>query len=405
MSPRNFTLFTVLVLAISSSSFQAQAANGSHDQGFEFSSPFEIALETLQKQMGQVGYNFSSVALLRRAMTHASFSEENNRALSILGENVIRTAVAFSYLRKDIEISPKDLNRRISEISKVESSCTVDGKRLGLQKVIRVSPKTDSTAPVVVCGAFRAIFGAIAIDTGKPDNAGRLFLSVHGGDVGKALPLLNICLDGHAYAVSRAALFLADLKAPLRFYQIATSLGVESVDSPTDNGSNPFFDEAAMAHQRDLEPIEETSSNSLLRNTRCGCFPCFNHRRQSSSTVGLAWWERIRTVHQIQPPHSQRWWTPAVTAFLRVREWSEIVAGPKWKTFIRRFNRNRSGNSNHNQGKYQYDPLSYSLNFDESGDLDQDKDFGGYRNFSSRYASTKPAAAAEDRRQEVAALA
>ncbi|KAI9174728.1 hypothetical protein LWI28_021908 [Acer negundo] len=186
MSPRHFTLFTVLVLAISSSSFQAQAANGSHDQGFEFSSPFETALDLLQKQMG---YNFSSVALLRRAMTHASFSEENNRALSILGENVIKTAVAFSNLRKDIEISPKDLNRRISEISKVESSCTVDGKRLGLQKVIRVSPKTDSTAPVVVCGAFRAIFGAIAIDTGKPDNAGRFFLSVHGGDVGKALPL------------------------------------------------------------------------------------------------------------------------------------------------------------------------------------------------------------------------
>ncbi|KAK3225235.1 hypothetical protein Dsin_005097 [Dipteronia sinensis] len=174
-------------------------------------------------------------------------------------------------------------------------------------------------------------------------------------------------------------------------------------------------DEAAMAHQRDLEPIEETSSNSLLRNKRCGCFPCFNSRGSSSSpTVGLAWWERIRTVHQIQPPHSQRWWTPAVSAFLRVREWSEIVAGPKWKTFIRRFNRNRSSNSNHNHnhGKYQYDPLSYSLNFDESHDFDKDEDFGGFRNFSSRYASTKPpavaavaAAAVEDRRLEVAAFA
>ncbi|KAK2663802.1 hypothetical protein Ddye_002376 [Dipteronia dyeriana] len=186
MYPRNFTLFTVLLLAITSSSFQAQAANGSHDQGFEFSSPFETALETLQKQMG---YNFTRIALLRRAMTHASFSEENNKALSILGESVIGTAVAFSCLRKDIEISPKDLNRRLSDISRVDSSCAVDGKRLGLQKVIRVSSKTDATAPVVVCGAFRAIFGAIAIDTGKPDNAGRFFLSVHGDDVGKALPL------------------------------------------------------------------------------------------------------------------------------------------------------------------------------------------------------------------------
>ncbi|KAK3225225.1 hypothetical protein Dsin_005087 [Dipteronia sinensis] len=174
MSPRHhLTLFTVLVLAISSSSFQAQAANGSHNQGFKFSSPFDTALDTLQTQMG---YNFKSIALLRRAMTHASFSEENNKALSILGENVIWTAVAFSYLRKDIEISPKDLNRRLSDISKVESSCAVDGKRLGLQKVIRVSSKTDATAPIVVCGAFRAIFGAIAIDTGKPDGRWTFFL-------------------------------------------------------------------------------------------------------------------------------------------------------------------------------------------------------------------------------------
>ncbi|KAH7550434.1 hypothetical protein ACOSP7_024243 [Xanthoceras sorbifolium] len=159
-------------------------------------------------------------------------------------------------------------------------------------------------------------------------------------------------------------------------------------------------DEEAMAHRRDLEATEETS-NSLLRNTRC-CFPCFNSRQ--SSTVGLAWWERIRTA-QIQPPHSSSWWAPAVSAFRRMREWSEIVAGPKWKTFIRRFNRSRSSNSNHHHqhGKYQYDPLSYSLNFDETREFDQDDDFGGLRNFSSRYASVKPAAAA--RGQDVAVLA
>lgn len=147
-------------------------------------------------------------------------------------------------------------------------------------------------------------------------------------------------------------------------------------------------DEAAMARQRvDLEPIEETSNNSLFRNTRC-CF-CFPFRR-GSSAVGLAWWQRI----QIQPPHSSRWWLPAVSAFRRIREWSEIVAGPKWKTFIRRFNRNRSGSTNHHHhchhGKYQYDPLSYSLNFDESRDFRDDDDCGGFRHFSSRYASTKP---------------
>lgn len=131
-------------------------------------------------------YTFQSIGLLRRAMTHASFSEENNKALTILGSNVIEASTSFRYLAKDIDISAKDLNQRVAEISKVKY-CVVDGLRLGLQKVVRVSPKTNSSTPVVVCGAFRAIFGAIAVDIGKVDDAGSIFWAVHGGKVGKAL--------------------------------------------------------------------------------------------------------------------------------------------------------------------------------------------------------------------------
>lgn len=145
--------------------------------------------------------------------------------------------------------------------------------------------------------------------------------------------------------------------------------------------------EATAISQRDLEAIDETS-NVLIRNTRC-CFifPCFNSRRQSSSAAGVAWWQRVQS--------HDRWWAPAVAAFQRVREWSEIVAGPKWKTFIRRFNRNRSGNSHNHHGKFQYDPLSYSLNFEEDSNFDNDDEFTGFRrDFSSRYASSKLASTA-----------
>lgn len=60
-----------------------------------------------------------------------------------------------------------------------------------------------------------------------------------------------------------------------------------------------------------------------------------------------------------------RWWTAA----MRAREWTEVVAGPRWKTFVRRFLRKKG-----RQGKFQYDPLSYALNFDDghgqNGNLD-----------------------------------
>ncbi|EEF52031.1 conserved hypothetical protein [Ricinus communis] len=173
MSSRRFTLFTLLVL-IAFFLSQVLAANDRNYQKIKpSSSPFASALEALQKQIKQ------NVGLLRRAMTHPSFSEENNRALSVMGSNVIDTFVSLFSLRKDIDISSKELNRRIAEISKVETSCAVDGMRLGLDKVVRVSYKTNSTAPAVVCGAFRALFGAIAIDTGKSDDAGSVFWGVH----------------------------------------------------------------------------------------------------------------------------------------------------------------------------------------------------------------------------------
>lgn len=136
---------------------------------------------------GIFSYTFKSIGLLRRAMTHASFSEENNRALAIVGASVIETSASLRYLGKDIDLPAKDLNLRLSEISSVETSCAVDGSRLGLQKIVRVSAKTNSSTPALVCGAFRAIIGAIAIDAGNSDDAGKIFWVVHSGRFGEAL--------------------------------------------------------------------------------------------------------------------------------------------------------------------------------------------------------------------------
>uniref|UniRef100_A0A452Z9G6 Uncharacterized protein n=1 Tax=Aegilops tauschii subsp. strangulata TaxID=200361 RepID=A0A452Z9G6_AEGTS len=82
-----------------------------------------------------------------------------------------------------------------------------------------------------------------------------------------------------------------------------------------------------------------------------------------------------------------------------VREWSELVAGPRWKTFIRRF---RRGHHRHGGGagagggrKLNYDALSYALNFDEGHGASPEGpsgEFPGYPDFSTRL-STWPAGA------------
>ncbi|CAM8962464.1 unnamed protein product [Rhodiola kirilowii] len=103
---------------------------------------------------------------------------------------------------------------------------------------------------------------------------------------------------------------------------------------------------------------------------RCCWLPC------------LRKWGRIETERQ-EEEEEEQWWR---IVMMKVREWSEIAAGPKWKTFIRRFRKNRF---RHGASKFRYDPLSYALNFDEtaiqsSNCCDEDS---LRRDFSTRYAS------------------
>ncbi|VVB04809.1 unnamed protein product [Arabis nemorensis] len=119
-------------------------------------------------------------------------------------------------------------------------------------------------------------------------------------------------------------------------------------------------------------PEPETTSDPLLRESAsCSILPGLR------PTVGSSWWQRIHSNHRKEP----RWW---VRAILKIREWSEIVAGPRWKTFTRRFNSDyRRGRDWDDSAKFKYDPLSYKLSFENENDAR----FGRFQSFSMRYAS------------------
>ncbi|KAG8076166.1 hypothetical protein GUJ93_ZPchr0006g46142 [Zizania palustris] len=81
------------------------------------------------------------------------------------------------------------------------------------------------------------------------------------------------------------------------------------------------------------------------------------------------------------------WWRRSVDVLMKVREWSELVAGPRWKTFLRRFRRS-TRHHGADSGRLNYDPLSYALNFDEGhGSCRLEDDYDGYYcDFSTRFA-------------------
>ncbi|KAI3699790.1 hypothetical protein L2E82_44331 [Cichorium intybus] len=133
----------------------------------------------------------------------------------------------------------------------------------------------------------------------------------------------------------------------------------------------------------DIFLVHSDTDEESLHEAGCsrpGCcywMPCMQSHRPPGD-LRWNWWEPITENGKAD---GRRWWSKGLMAFKKIREWSELVAGPKWKTFIRQFQKKRS-----KQSKFQYDPVSYSLNFDEGQAHTEDNDLC-FRDFSSRYAS------------------
>ncbi|XP_068649198.1 uncharacterized protein [Aristolochia californica] len=97
-----------------------------------------------------------------------------------------------------------------------------------------------------------------------------------------------------------------------------------------------------------------------------GCWDllcCFRRRRD------LGYLEQESLLHD--EPQQEAWWLKKARS---VKEFSEVLAGPKWKTFLRRFN----NGCKKRRPQFQYDPHSYALNFDD------DEEESEYPSFSTR---------------------
>ncbi|KAK3211582.1 hypothetical protein Dsin_016288 [Dipteronia sinensis] len=128
-----------------------------------------------------------------------------------------------------------------------------------------------------------------------------------------------------------------------------------------------------------------------LRSNGCGCFPglCFRWKKRNNNNGGGGNTYLLHHQQQQQQEQETResW---LVRKAKKVREISELLAGPKWKTFIRRFSVNNSNNNNNYNKKsrmqFHYDPQSYKLNFDD-GICREDEEVNQHVDFSARFAS------------------
>ncbi|KAK7291994.1 hypothetical protein RIF29_07596 [Crotalaria pallida] len=133
----------------------------------------------------------------------------------------------------------------------------------------------------------------------------------------------------------------------------------------------------------DFDGLEESTSSS---GCGCGFFRVFS----------LKWWqghdedEGKRLLEQ----RDEGW---VMNKLKKVKETSEVIAGPKWKTLIRKIS---SGYGKKKQKKrFQYDEQSYALNFN-SGAQSEDEDYIR-PTFSSRFSAPLPAGATSARQNEL----
>ncbi|CAI9097464.1 OLC1v1033897C1 [Oldenlandia corymbosa var. corymbosa] len=122
-------------------------------------------------------------------------------------------------------------------------------------------------------------------------------------------------------------------------------------------------------HVFEMEDLEVDQSSSSW----CCCFQFGGGRRSQES----------RSLLQDDGEYVQResWF---VTRLKKLKEFSELVAGPKWKNFIRKFGKN-SKPKKFTRTEYMYSPNSYALNFADTRFEEEEDDL--FVSFSTRFSA------------------
>lgn len=115
-----------------------------------------------------------------------------------------------------------------------------------------------------------------------------------------------------------------------------------------------------------------------FKSTACGCLRglCFQ-RRKNGTAAAKAYLLQEQQQDQVI---RESWLAERVK---KIKEITEILAGPKWKNFIRRFSVN-GGVNKKRKSQFQYDAQSYKLNFDDGISKEGD---AAFCDFSARYAA------------------
>jgi len=125
----------------------------------------------LQALQQRLGHHFARPELLRRALTHRSFSAEHYERLEFLGDSVLSLAVSALLFERYAGSDEGDLTRIRAHLVREDSLHRL-ALNLGLPQVLRLSDGEakggGAQRPSILADALEAVIGATFVDAGYP---------------------------------------------------------------------------------------------------------------------------------------------------------------------------------------------------------------------------------------------
>ena len=126
-----------------------------------------MSLDSLIKN--GIGYQFNNSALFTQALTHRSFSGNNNERLEFLGDSVLNFIIAHQLYLRFPKLPEGDLSRLRAQLVK-ESSLAEIAFALNLGDQLKLGEGELKSAgwrrPSILADALEAVIGAVYVDGG-----------------------------------------------------------------------------------------------------------------------------------------------------------------------------------------------------------------------------------------------
>ena len=120
----------------------------------------------------RIGYRFTDIELLRRALTHRSYGAVHNERLEFLGDSVVNCVVALELFEKFPQLDEGELSRLRANIVNQQSLASA-AQRLDFGGQLRLGEgelkSGGARRPSMLADSVEAVVGAVFLDGGFED--------------------------------------------------------------------------------------------------------------------------------------------------------------------------------------------------------------------------------------------